>query len=934
MNRLSLLRRLCTFLLLASIFAAPGSVAAQKNDLKPNSQSNTAFDQSPIQAGNLARDRYADRQRATLEMWRRRPLSRQAVQDAAQDADPEVVERAQWILKQWRSGSLPGIGKTPESLLLDRGSPSALAFVLEQGAFNAVLIAVEESAGTIEFDQIKRRVARSLTERYPMYTDKALADGSELDLLELLDVVAVDRNLATAARDLRTALQIEIDDTNRLPRAASVWSQTEKDICLSQFAMLRGDQERSIELAAQTGDPVLLRIAKMLGGRWDQIADDAFAKAQKADSVAERIEAYAWGLAAASRIDDRKRIDQATKQLMESPPASATGDADLRWRALALHDELENAIDILATIDKSRAANLATRMSRFASAEQLFGYDLEKIAADLQDWIKDAYTVQSNLPAGTIAPEIERLYCLARLLLSTGDTKNALLIYRRLADRDIIVSKNGASLREQTLNELELTNLDWLRELAVAPDDKAITRHTRWIVSRVLGTKDAAFQSVLDRINVIVPKSSFRQRFHITFQLFRGELPDQFDASKDFQRLFESLVHSRRVERIGGRVSSIEKNMLDLKIVDMFRRNKQVELAREGLEILAQAGNIDAMILLAKKELDHGDRRKSDELWGRALLESGKFTPAQSVITLDHGLAYTKSAVGQWILAKRAGDRELAEQLERRIRLMLTSPSLTFRKDTADYLRKMRQYVLAAETLRDLTVLASFGGEEAPDFFSVAIAYVGVVNDLIDSDPASLDALGIPTDDAVRWSDLAVIGILENTDYPDLAFVSVPLSVRKTFLQHAIETDDAALAAKSITQIESYDPMNIDFGERLLPKLRKAGMADLADAALDRLMIHGIDHIEQFGTDATSLNNLAWTAAMNGQQLERALELSLRSVMLEPDSVVYRDTLAEVMHLLGHTDQALAIESACLLDEPDDWHLHQQIGKYQKLLGP
>jgi predicted Zn-dependent protease len=157
--------------------------------------------------------------------------------------------------------------------------------------------------------------------------------------------------------------------------------------------------------------------------------------------------------------------------------------------------------------------------------------------------------------------------------------------------------------------------------------------------------------------------------------------------------------------------------------------------------------------------------------------------------------------------------------------------------------------------------------------------------------------------------------------------------VRKTFLQHAIESKNAELANRSVRQIEAYDPLNIDFGERLLPELRKAGQEVLADEAFDRLMDCGAKHIERFGTDATALNNLAWTAAMNERQLDQALQLSKTAVMLEPDSVVFRDTLAEVLHLLGRTDQALEIESACLLDETDEWHIHEQVAKYRKLLG-
>ncbi len=71
---------------------------------------------------------------------------------------------------------------------------------------------------------------------------------------------------------------------------------------------------------------------------------------------------------------------------------------------------------------------------------------------------------------------------------------------------------------------------------------------------------------------------------------------------------------------------------------------------------------------------------------------------------------------------------------------------------------------------------------------------------------------------------------------------------------------------------------------------------------------------------------------MNNRRVDEALELSQRAVDLEPDSVIFRDTLAELLHLKGDNAQALAIESACLLDEPDEWHLHEQIKKYRAAL--
>ncbi|MCO8124294.1 hypothetical protein NHH03_21315 [Stieleria sp. TO1_6] len=919
-------------LLLLAVFCQFAAPWALQNAA---AQTSTADDGSPAidQAERLADGNFASRQQAMLEMWRGRTRSRQAVQDAARADDPEVAERAEWILNQWRSGALPGISDTPPGMLLHASEPHSLATALEQGAFAAVVVAVEESAGTIEFDQIKSRVARYLTERFPIYADKAFHDGSEAELLRLINAVAIDRNLATAARNLMIHLGLTIDDMNRLPSAASTWSEAERKICLAQFAMLRGQTDQSIELARQSGDPVLLRISQMLSGHWQAIADDAFAAAQSATEAEERVEQYAWGLAAAIRSQDNARVELATEQLRQPDPDEPETLRDLRWRSLSLHSNVDAAIDVLAQSDKALAARIACSASRFPQAIELCGYPIDSIDSDLDVWIDDAYRSQAALASGEMAPEIDRLFSLARVLVRTGDIDNAWRIYRRLTPREIIISPNGISLRDKSLNELDLVHrLDWMVKLAVSTDENAAGARTRSIVAWALDTEYEAFQTVLESMKAIERRSDFQHQFRATCDLFRGLTPEQFDSETDFQKLYDLLAHHRQVERSGGRVVQVERVALDLKIIDMFLLHGQVELARQGIQLLSSTGDLEAMIRMAELESDQGDGLTARALWDQIAIQSSAFTATEAVITVGHGLDYAKSIVGQWILAKRARHHEQAAQLQRRIRLMLCSPSLGFRKDLADYLRQVQQYPLAVETLRELIVLASFGGEESPDFFSVAIAYVGVLDKIQETQPQTLTDLGIDPHDTLKWSDLAALGILKNTRYHDSAFVSVPLSVRKTKLQHAITANDAALASQAIAEIEAYDPLNIDFAERMLPELKTAGMTDVADAALQRLFDRGAKHLQQFGGDATMLNNLAWTAAMNNQHLEEALEWSERAVLLEPDSVVYRDTLAEVLHLLGRTDQALQVETACLLDEPDQWHLHEQIAKYKKVL--
>lgn len=78
------------------------------------------------------------------------------------------------------------------------------------------------------------------------------------------------------------------------------------------------------------------------------------------------------------------------------------------------------------------------------------------------------------------------------------------------------------------------------------------------------------------------------------------------------------------------------------------------------------------------------------------------------------------------------------------------------------------------------------------------------------------------------------------------------------------------------------------------------------------------------------LNNLAWTYAGERLELARAAELSLASVKAEPDNVVYLDTYAEILHLQGRHDRALAIVRRALLLEPETGEHHQYLRDQQE----
>ena len=81
------------------------------------------------------------------------------------------------------------------------------------------------------------------------------------------------------------------------------------------------------------------------------------------------------------------------------------------------------------------------------------------------------------------------------------------------------------------------------------------------------------------------------------------------------------------------------------------------------------------------------------------------------------------------------------------------------------------------------------------------------------------------------------------------------------------------------------------------------------------------------------LNNLAWTYAEAEIELERALELSLRSLKSDAENVVYLDTYAELLHKTGEHHRAIALICRALEFEPEDGehyaYLQEQMEKFR-----
>ncbi len=437
----------------------------------------------------LSRNQYSRRQQATLQMWRDREQSREQVQEAARDPDPEVSGRAKWILRQWRRGALPDTPPEIARLLQASDGPAAIERLLEGGQFTAAVVAVEESAGTADREAIQARIASALQRRFPIYVHHALAGESLSDLLKLVDLVADSKELALSRIELMQHLGIEITGDTLLPSSASLWSPSEREQAETLLWVILGQLDRATEVASRSINDDLLHQCRMIAGRWAEAAADSLRLAKQAPAGSyEQTRLWCLTLIAADRSGDDALRAEAISVLSgievgESPEAQLA--AEMRWKCLASHGEVDAALDIAAQTSPDAAASVCMDASRITRAFEILEYPLDRLDLDLDGWIEQAIESQRQFTDADLTPEIRRILALMQCLISIGRDDAAWLIARRLCESDVNI--DTLRLREFVLSTLTMTRrTDWVVPLAVNDEDKALTPQSHNTIARIL----------------------------------------------------------------------------------------------------------------------------------------------------------------------------------------------------------------------------------------------------------------------------------------------------------------------------------------------------------------------------------------------------------------------------------------------------------------
>ena len=852
-------------------------------------------------------------------MWRHRGELREQVQEAARHADPEVAGRAKWVLRQWQRGAVPGM-PLKISRLLQSDDPASIEELLEYGQFRAAVVAVEESRGTVNFDALQDRLSKALTHRFPVYVSTAHQQGTLADVVRLVDLTATSPEMAVCRLELMRRLGMEIQPGEALlPTAAEIWPKALKDqaMTLVLFSLDRVDE--AIEFAERTSDDELIASTLVLAGRWNDAAHHHAQLAKGADVDAlERIRHWANVLMTADRAGNQELVNQAVDVL-----TSDLGSIDetmsrdfgirLRWKSLALQGFVEEALEIVQKVSVTSAVEVAMASSQTDKALRALEFSFDDITANLDEWLGQTINDQLAASSETLVPAMRRTLSLMRLYALIGYDKQSLTIATRLAEDRRLSEFN---LRSWVLFYLSMTNKqEWVIDLAVQPGERQLPRGAGDYVSDVLPDCDEGTLDILmDAVAYLLPGMPFRDRFRIVCSLIAGDAPKEFQDAKMFQRLYDRLVAPKgRAQRFGGQIVAQSRPQLNEQIVALFSRHNQTVLATRAMQRLATMGEAKFTLELAESELTIGKSDRANDYLKMVWDQVGG-NRLERNLSADATYA-AKALVLQWSVAQRQGDVELARELEQQLQLTLCSPSTELRNEVAEYLADHGRMELAQQVFDSLLPMSVYGSMEVVDLYDVARNYSTAFKEV---DPGQ----------AAKWFDLALTTIAE-VGFGERAYVSLPMFAQRWAVEGAIKDGDQSLARMHYEKILRLDPLNIDFAERLLPEMRENGMTELADEAFDTVFEVGLQHTKDYPFDATACNNVAWVAAMNGRRLDEALELSRHACFVEPDSAVFRDTLAEILYRLDRIREALLIEESCVLDDPGEWHLHEQIKKYR-----
>lgn len=872
----------------------------------------------------LASGTFDQRQRAMRELWADRDSNQAAVQLAVADPDPEISSRAEWVLERWRRGILVD---TPAGAVrqLESGSlPDAVQKLLDLGQFAGAVVAIEEAIAAVD-DVALSRASVALGRGFPFHVRLADQEGQLGELAELIDRLATTPDWIVSRNQFWRLLDA---GSERWPEVGSRPGAGEAELWRGAAVALlaAGRHDEAISLVERLGGRELLWACQLLAGRWGELARGQVEAAEQAADRAERDRHWAYVLLAADRAGDRELRAKAVEELSSLGEGAdrdeLQGATQLRWQVLAMHGEIDAAVADLSRTQPLSAAEVLAQSGRLAEAFELLGWDPNATDRELAALVREARAaIESWQPTPReVPPQLDRLLAIARLLHQAGRRDAAWDLFRGAADSAGTAKPEAWAMARAFVMQamLRLNRVDWLTDLVTLHETVALTNTDRYFLARPFDVRAETFDALLAGLSQLLPVSD-QDALRTTMDFLAGQTPHGFDPIDDYRRLYDWLI-GQGAARQGRPNRQAQRPVVRLNsdFARLFESHGQIELAKQARLDLASMGDQEAVLELAEAELQEGRGQSARGLfqavWRR--LDAERRQPDRLNLIDESAALAMRAMLGEAVAATRLGDDRGAEDLWRLIDLAMGGPSAKSRDSFAKLLIDQGFDERAEAICRDLLPGSLLGLTDQIDFYGVARNYHRAV---LRRDPAL----------AAELLDLGLVGTIETTPFYPAAYVSLPALVHRQRVLAMVTAGDIEQVRPQIDAIMRLNPIDIDFGEKAIKRFREVGWHSLADATMERIYQSGKRHLASFPLDVSTANNLAWILALSDHRLDEAEEWSWRTVWLTPDSSVYRDTLAEIWYRRGRTDDAIALAEACLLDQPGEWHIREQLRRFR-----
>lgn len=389
-----------------------------------------------------------------------------------------------------------------------------------------------------------------------------------------------------------------------------------------------------------------------------------------------------------------------------------------------------------------------------------------------------------------------------------------------------------------------------------------------------------------------------------------------YQQQKDYKQMLATL---NRIETAEG--SSEQITMAKMQVYDMMNDKKA---AYKELKSLAEEHPLDVsyQVMLGNWIMQNGKQRDAFKIFQQALKE-------------EPGNAYAQSSLYDYYVATRQ-----SQQAQTLLEELLTNP----RTETATKATLLRQYIMRNERqggdstlvlrLFDMTLAQP---QSTPDLAEMKAAYMMLKHMPQDSiDNAWRKVLAIAPDDATARAHL-LQSLVEQQDWKEVAGMcrtaqeynpdEMAFYYYEGVAEYQLKENDKALEAfrRGVSQInsESDASMVSDFYAIMGDILHEKGLAKEAYAAYDSCLQWKDDNI-------SCLNNYAYFLSEESQDLQKAEQMSYRTIKAEPNNPTYLDTYAWILFRQKRFDEARkhietalkndtdSVQSAVLLEHAGD----------------